>query len=82
MFYFSSHLQVLAVQGELNEALSALRSALVIQDKVLGNHQETVRTHKEIAYVLKRLGRHKEAKHEEFLADERSLSIEEPQPED
>ena len=81
MFYFSSHLQVLAVQGELNEALSALRSALVIQDKVLGNHQETVRTHKEIAHVLKRLGRHKEAKHEEFLADERSLSIEEPQPE-
>jgi len=74
--------KVLAIQGELNEALSALRSALIMQDKVLGNHQETIRTHKEIAHVLERLGRHKEAKHEEFLADERSLSIDEPQPED
>ena len=72
---------MLAIQGDLNESLSALRSALAIQDKVLGNHQETIRSHREIAHVLEKLGRHKEAKHEEMLADERTLSIDEPQPE-
>jgi len=38
-----------------------------------GNHQETVRTHREIAYVLERFGRHKEAKHEDSLAGEKKL---------
>ena len=76
-----SFLQALAIQGQLNDALDALKSALTIQDKVLGNHQETVRSHHEIAHVLKRLGRDEEAKNEELLANERSLSIVEPQPE-
>ena len=40
----------------LDEALEALRSALAIQDEVLGNHQETERSHREIAHVLKKLG--------------------------
>jgi len=65
----------------LNDALEALRSALAIQDKVLGNHQETVRTHRAIAHVLERLGRDDEAKNEELLANERSSSIDKPQPE-
>lgn len=65
----------------MNDALEALKSALTIQDKVLGSHQETIRTHREIAHVLERLGRDEEAKNEELLADERSLSIDEPQPE-
>jgi len=65
----------------LNDALEALKSALEIQDKVLGNHQETVRTHRAIAHVLERLGRDDEAKNEELLANERSSSIDEPQPE-
>lgn len=69
------------MKGELNEALETLRGALRIQDKVLGNHQETVRTHREIAHVLKQLGRHDEAKDEEQLAMKRWSSIEEPQPE-
>ena len=69
------------MKGELNEALEALRSALRIQDKVLGNHQETVRSHQEIAHVLEQLGRHDEAKNEELLANKRSSSIDEPQPE-
>lgn len=73
--------QVLAIQGDLSESLSALRSALAIQDKVLGNHHETIRSHREIAQVLKRLGRNKEAKDEETLADKKTLSIDEPQPE-
>ena len=73
---------MLAIEGDLNEAVVALRSALAIQEKVLGNHQETVRSHRQIAHVLERLGRHEEAKHEELLADERTSSIDEPQPED
>ncbi|KAJ7312656.1 hypothetical protein OS493_039580 [Desmophyllum pertusum] len=68
-------------QRELNDALDALRSALTIPDKVLGNHQETVRSHREIAHVLRKLGRDDEAKNEELLANERTLSIDEPQPE-
>ena len=72
---------MLAIQEDLSESLSALRSALAIQDKVLGNHHETIRSHREIAQVLKRLGRNKEAKDEEMLADKRTLSIDEPQPE-
>ena len=72
---------MLAIQGDLHEALNALRSALAIQDKVLGNHQETVRTHRAIAHVLERLGRHDEANHEEMIASQRTLSIDEPQPE-
>ena len=72
---------MLAIQGDLHEALNALRSALAIQDKVLGNHQETVRTHRAIAQVLERLGRNDEAKHEEMIASQRTLSIDEPQPE-
>lgn len=71
----------MAIQGQLNDALEALRGALTIQDKVLGNHQETIRTHREIAHVLERLGRDDEAKNEELLADERCSSIDEPQPE-
>ena len=73
---------MLAIEGDLNEAVVALRSALAIQEKVLGNHQETVRSHRQIAHVLERLGRLEEAKHEELLADERTSSIDEPQPED
>lgn len=69
------------MQGQLNDALDALKSALTIQDKVLGNHQETIRSHLEIAHVLERLGRNDEAKQEELLAHERSLSVDEPQPE-
>ena len=46
------------MKEDLDEALEALRSALAIQDEVLGNHQETERSHREIAYVLKKLGRH------------------------
>lgn len=65
----------------MNDALEALRSALTIQDKVLGNHQETVRTHRAIAHVLERLGRDEEAKNEELLANERSSFIDDPQPE-
>ena len=65
----------------MNDALEALRSALTIQDKVLGNHQETIRTHRTIAHVLERLGRDDEAENEELLANERSSSIDEPQPE-
>ena len=71
----------MAEQGHLNEALSALKSALNMQDKVLGAHQETVRTHLQIAHILLRLGREGEAKNEEMLANERSMDIQEPQPE-
>ena len=71
----------MAIQGQLNDALEALKSALIIQDKVLGNHQETVRTHRAIANVLEGLGRDDEAKNEELLANERCSSIDEPQPE-
>ncbi|KAL9986677.1 hypothetical protein ACROYT_G000851 [Oculina patagonica] len=73
--------KALAIQGQLNDALDALKSALTIQDKVLGNHQETVRSHLEIVHVLEKLGRDDEAKQEELLANKRSLSIDEPQPE-
>lgn len=73
--------KVLAVQGNLAEALAVLRSALEIQDKVLGNHQETTRSHREIAHVLKKLGRHEEARTEELMAEQRTLSINDPQPE-
>ena len=69
------------MKGELNEALEALRSALAIQDEVLGNHQETVRSHREIAHVLEKLGRHDEAIREELLANRMYTSIDEPQPE-
>ena len=69
------------MQGNLAEALAVLRSALEIQDKVLGNHQETTRSHREIAHVLKKLGRHEEARTEELMAEQRTLSINDPQPE-
>ena len=41
------------MKEDLDEALEALRSALAIQDEVLGNHEETERSHREIAYVLR-----------------------------
>ena len=69
------------MQGYFTEALGVLRSALAIQDKVLGNHQETTRTHRQIAHVLKKLGRDEEARTEEMMAHQRALSIYEPQPE-
>ena len=69
------------MKEDLDEALEALRSALAIQDEVLGNHEETERSHREIAYVLKKLGRHEEAKREDLLAQQVSMSISEPQPE-
>ena len=65
----------------LDEALEALRSALAIQDEVLGDHQETERSHREIAYVLKKLGWHEEANREDVLAQQVSMSVSEPQPE-
>ena len=34
------------MKENLDEALEALRSALAIQDEVLGNHQETERSHR------------------------------------
>ena len=69
------------MQGNLTEALGVLKSALAIQDKVLGNHQETTRTHRQLAHVLKKLGRHEEARTEELMADQRASCIYEPQPE-
>ena len=69
------------MKEELDEALEALRSALAIQDEVLGNHQETERSHREIAHVLKKLGRHEEAKREDLLAQRVCSSVFEPQPE-
>lgn len=66
------------MEEELDEALEALRSALAIQDDVLGNHEETERSHREIAHVLKKLGRHEEAKREGLLAQKMSSSLLEP----
>ena len=63
------------MKEDLDEALEALRSALAIQD------EETERSHREIAYVLKKLGRHEEAKREDLLAQQVSMSVSEPQPE-
>ena len=68
------------MKEDLDEALEALRSALAIQDEVLGNHQETERSHREIAYILKKLGRHEEAKREDLMAQQVSMSVSEPSP--
>ena len=54
---------VFIIQGKLDQALDGLDMALEIQEDVLGvNQQDTVDTLNKITDLLKRLGRHHEAK--------------------
>ena len=57
------------------DALDNLKRAAEIQDKVLDTHEETVRSHQEIAFVSKILGMEKEAMAARSLAERISKEL-------